>query len=238
MSAPTSSTNTFLATSSLIVHANLLVVQVQGLGIEAPCNKVKEMMHLWQKWQSMWGNRIIWKWNEELLEWCMVRYRNNISTEWLVPFANDFTPAALSFDKELEALPMGKEPIAVSFMAKGKEAVIMLLVEQDLRCQDKFWQEVIKELEVDVQQCIAKDLEVLVQEGLGLGEATGTSKGSWQGQGEEQDAKERTSKGMAGTALGVAAPATPKAPISGTKRLVLPVKRSSPTKPAFKRRGR
>ncbi|KAG6884176.1 hypothetical protein C0993_000661, partial [Termitomyces sp. T159_Od127] len=98
-------------------------------------------------------------------------------------------------------------------------------------------QEVIKESEVDVQQRIAGDLEALVQEGLGLEETIGTGKGSQQGQEEEQSAKERMPKNMAGTALGAAVPVMLKAPASGVKRPASPVKKSSPTKLASKCRG-
>ncbi|KAG6867555.1 hypothetical protein C0993_001272 [Termitomyces sp. T159_Od127] len=122
-------------------------------------------------------------------------------------------------------------------MGKCKEAVIVLLVEEDLWFQDKFWQEAIKESEVDAQQRIARNLEALVQEGLGLGETTSAGKGSQQGQEEEQGAKERMPESMAGDAPGAPVPATPRASAEGIKRPALPVKKSSPTKPASKHRG-
>ncbi|KAG6882120.1 hypothetical protein C0993_011830, partial [Termitomyces sp. T159_Od127] len=118
------------------------------------------------------------------------------------------------------------------------EAVIVLLVEQDLQHQDKFWQEIAKESEVDAQQRIARNLEVLAQEGLGLGETTGTGKGLWQGQEKEQSTKERMPKGTAGVALGAAALVMPKTPAGSTKGSASSVKKSSPTKLASKCRGR
>ncbi|KAG6898751.1 hypothetical protein C0993_004543 [Termitomyces sp. T159_Od127] len=118
-----------------------------------------------------------------------------------------------------------------------KEAVIASFVEQDLQCQDKFWQEIAKELEADVQQCITSSLEALAWEGLGLKEATGTGKELQQGQGEGEGAKEKTPETMAGTARRAAMPTAMKAPMGGAKRLALPTKKSSPTKPFFKRRG-
>ncbi|KAG6892371.1 hypothetical protein C0993_003941 [Termitomyces sp. T159_Od127] len=60
-------------------------------------------------------------------------------------------PAAPSFDEELEALLMGEEPLVSDLSPYSKEAVIAPLIEQDLQRQDKFWQEVAKELEADVQ---------------------------------------------------------------------------------------
>ncbi|KAG6867202.1 hypothetical protein C0993_005797 [Termitomyces sp. T159_Od127] len=149
MSTPT--TDAFFATTSFIAHANVLLVQVQGLGTEVPYNMVERMMCLWQKWHTMHGNKITWEWDKELLKWCMAQYHDNLGAEWLALFANDFAPVVLSFNKELEALLAGKEPLVVSMATKSKEAVIAPLVEQDLQCQDKFWQEVAKELEVDVQ---------------------------------------------------------------------------------------
>ncbi|KAG6867347.1 hypothetical protein C0993_004122, partial [Termitomyces sp. T159_Od127] len=92
--------------------------------------------------------------------------------------------------------------------------------------------------EVDVQRCITKNLEVLAQEGLGLGETTSAGKGLQQGPRKEQGAKERTPKSMAGVALEAAASVTPRAPAGGTKGLALPVKKLSSTNPASKRRGR
>ncbi|KAG6895897.1 hypothetical protein C0993_008998 [Termitomyces sp. T159_Od127] len=63
---------------------------------------------------------------------------------------------------------------------KGKKAVIAPLVEQDLRQQKQFWQDIAKESKADMQRRIANSLEVLVHEGLSLGEATGAGKGFWQ----------------------------------------------------------
>ncbi|KAG6867296.1 hypothetical protein C0993_004836 [Termitomyces sp. T159_Od127] len=146
----TPTTNAFFATTSFIAHANVLLVQVQGLGTKAPYNKVKGMMCLWQKWRTMHGNKITWEWDKELLKWCMARYHDNLGAEWLALFANDFAPVVLSFNKKLEALLAGKE-LLVSIATKSKEAVIAPLVEQDLQCQNKFWQKVAKELEVNVQ---------------------------------------------------------------------------------------
>ncbi|KAG6863379.1 hypothetical protein C0993_011791, partial [Termitomyces sp. T159_Od127] len=147
-------------------------------------------------------------------------------------------PAALSFDEELEALLAEEEPLVVSMAAKSKEGVIAFLVEQDLWQQDKFWQEVTKESEADAQQRIANSLEALVQEGLGLGDATGTGKGSWQGQGKEEGTKEQMPETTAGAAMGAAMPAAMKASIGGTKGLALPATKMSSTKPVSKRRGR
>ncbi|KAG6880855.1 hypothetical protein C0993_003989 [Termitomyces sp. T159_Od127] len=117
MSTPT--TDAFLTATSFIACTNLLLVQVQGLGAEAPWNKIEGMMCLWQKWCTMWGGRIMWERDGELLEWCMARYRDNLGTEWLAPFANNFAPSAPSFDEELEALLAGEEPLVVSMAAKG-----------------------------------------------------------------------------------------------------------------------
>ncbi|KAG6883898.1 hypothetical protein C0993_002959 [Termitomyces sp. T159_Od127] len=147
MSTPT--TDAFLAMTSFITHANVLLAQVQGLGAEAPCNKVP-----------------------------------------VVPF----------FDEELKALLVGKEPLVVSMAAKSKEAIIALLMEQDLQCQDKFWQEVAKESEADAQQCIANSLEALVWEELSLREAADADEELWQGQGEREGTKEKIPKTMANAA--------------------------------------
>ncbi|KAG6895274.1 hypothetical protein C0993_009825 [Termitomyces sp. T159_Od127] len=103
----------------------MLLAQVQGLGAEAPQNKVKGMMHLWQKWQTMQGNGIMWEQDGELLEWCMAHYHDN-------------APAAPSFNEELEALLVGEEPLVVSMATKSKEAVIAPLMEQNLQQQDEF----------------------------------------------------------------------------------------------------
>ncbi|KAG6875074.1 hypothetical protein C0993_010983 [Termitomyces sp. T159_Od127] len=177
MSTPTA--DAFLASTSFITHANLLLAQVQGLGAEAPCNKVEGMMHLWQKWHTMQGGEIMWERDGELLEWCMVRYRDNLGAEWLAPFANNFAPSAPSFDEELEALLAGEEPLVLwsDLSPRNKEAVIAPLVEQDLWHHEQFWQEVAKESKADAQQCIANSLEALAREGLGL---TGAGEGSWQ----------------------------------------------------------
>ncbi|KAG6898487.1 hypothetical protein C0993_006483 [Termitomyces sp. T159_Od127] len=70
----------------------------------------------------------------------------------------------MSFDNELKALLAGNDPIMVSLAKKGKEAVIVPLVEQD------------------AQRHIDRDLEVLALEGMGLGEATGAGKGLQQRQ--------------------------------------------------------
>ncbi|KAG6883258.1 hypothetical protein C0993_007132 [Termitomyces sp. T159_Od127] len=224
----TPTADAFLASTSFIACANLLLAQVQGLGAEAPHNKVKGMMRLWQKWRMMQGGRIMWERDGELLEWCMARYCDNAGAECLAPFANNFAPFAPSFDEELEAF----------FGLHNKEAVIALLVEQDLQQQKEFWQEVAKESEADAQRRIANSLEALACEGLGLGEATGAGEGSWQGQGEEEEgAKEKTPETMAGAAIGATMPAAKKAPTSGTKGLVSPAKKGSPTKLASKHRG-
>ncbi|KAG6866134.1 hypothetical protein C0993_007636 [Termitomyces sp. T159_Od127] len=233
MSTPT--TDAFLASTSFIMHANLLLAQVQGLDGEAPCNKVEGIMRLWQKWCTMRGGRIMWERNGELLEWCMARYCDNLGAEWLALFANNSVPVAPSFDEELEALLAEEEPLVVSTATKGKEAVIALLVEQDLRWQEEFWQEVAKESEADAH------LEALVHKGLGLGEATEAGKGSRQGQEEEEEeeegAKEKTPDTIAGAAMGVAMLAARKVPMGGAKGLALPAKKGSPTKPASKCRG-
>ncbi|KAG6875264.1 hypothetical protein C0993_010112 [Termitomyces sp. T159_Od127] len=220
----TPTADAFLASTSFIACANLLLAQVQGLGTEAPRNKVKGMMCLWQKWQTMRGNGITWERDGELLEWCMARYCDNAGTEWLVPFANNF---------ELEALLADKKPLLVSTATKSKEAVIAPLVEQDLHQQEEFWQEVAKESEADAQRCIANSLKALAHEGLGLGEATRAGKGSWQKQGEEEGTKEKIPDTMAGTATEAAR----KALAGGAKGLASPAKKGSPTKLASKRRG-
>ncbi|KAG6877532.1 hypothetical protein C0993_006326, partial [Termitomyces sp. T159_Od127] len=144
-------------------------------------------------------------------------------------------PAAPSFDEELETLLVSEEPLVVSLAAKSKEAVITPLIEQDLQHQDKFWQEIAKESEADVQWCIANSLKALAWEGLGLGEATGTGKESQQGQEEEEGTKEKTPETMAGAATGAAMPA---GMTGGIKGLVLPAKKMSSTKLASKHRGR
>ncbi|KAG6899082.1 hypothetical protein C0993_001040 [Termitomyces sp. T159_Od127] len=102
----------------------------------------------------------------------------------------------------------------------AREAVIALLVEQDLQRQDKLWQEVAKESEVDVQWHIAS-----------------AGKRLQQGQGEGEDAKEKTLEVTAGAAREAAMSAATKAPTGGTKELALPTKKLSPTKPFSKRRG-
>ncbi|KAG6883180.1 hypothetical protein C0993_007500 [Termitomyces sp. T159_Od127] len=87
MSTPTA--DAFLASTSFIMCANLLLAQVQGLGAEVLHNKVEGMMHLWQKWHTMRGGRITWKRDRKLLEWCMARYHNNLGAEWLVSGSAD-----------------------------------------------------------------------------------------------------------------------------------------------------
>ncbi|KAG6873813.1 hypothetical protein C0993_001039 [Termitomyces sp. T159_Od127] len=236
MSTPTADTS--LAATSFVARANLLLAQIQGLGTEAPRNKVEGMMRLWQKWRTMRGGGVTWERDSELLEWCMARYQDNLGAEWLAPFANDFAPPALSFDEELEALLAGDEPLAVSTAAKGKAAVIAPLVEQDLRHQEQFWQDVARESEVDAQRRIARSLEALALEGLGAGEAAGAGEGSRQRLEEEEGARETTPNMTAGAATGAASPAARKAPTGGAKGLALPAKKGSPTKPASKRRGR
>ncbi|KAG6875545.1 hypothetical protein C0993_008665, partial [Termitomyces sp. T159_Od127] len=94
MSTFTLTTDAFLAASSSIARTNLLAAQIQGLGMEAPCNKVKGMMCLWQKWQSMWGDKITWERDGELLKWCMAQYK--VSKEAvIVPFVKQDLCAAL-----------------------------------------------------------------------------------------------------------------------------------------------
>ncbi|KAG6882923.1 hypothetical protein C0993_008641 [Termitomyces sp. T159_Od127] len=201
----------FLASASFIAHANLLLAQVQGLGAEAPCNKVEGMMHLWQKWRTMRGGRIMWERDGELLEWCMARYCDNLGTEWLAPFTNNFAPAAPSFDEELEALLAEKEPLVVSMAAKGRN----------------FGKKSLRSLRQ----------EALVCEGLGLGGATGAGNGLQQGQEEEEEeegTKEKTPDTTASAAMGAAR----KAPAGSAKRLASPTKKGSPTKLASKCRGR
>ncbi|KAG6876368.1 hypothetical protein C0993_003616 [Termitomyces sp. T159_Od127] len=219
------------------MRTNMLLMQVQGLGAEAPQNKVKGMMHLWQKWWTMWRNRITWERDGELLEWCMVHYRDHLGTEWLAPFANDFAPVAPSFDEELEALLADEEPLVISMAAKSKEAIIAPLMEEDLWCQDKFWQEVAKGSEADAQRCITNSLEALVQKGLGLEEATGAGEELRQGQEKEEGAKKKMPKTTAGAATEAVMPAAIKAFVGGAKELALSAKKMSSTKLASKRRG-
>ncbi|KAG6899756.1 hypothetical protein C0993_007182 [Termitomyces sp. T159_Od127] len=237
----TPTADAFLTSTSFITCANLLLVQVQGLGAKVLHNKIEGMMHLWQKWCTMRGGGIMWERDGELLEWCMMRYHDNLGAEWLAPFANDFAPSAPSFDEELEALLAGEEPLVVSTATKGKEAVIAPLVERDLQWQEEFWQEVAKESEADAQRRIANSLEALACEELGLGEATGAGEGSRQGQEEEEEeegAKKKMPDTTAGTAMGAATPAARKAPVGGAKGLESPAKKGSPTKLASKHRGR
>ncbi|KAG6875698.1 hypothetical protein C0993_007949 [Termitomyces sp. T159_Od127] len=198
------------------------------------------MMCLWQKWRTMRGGGIMWERDGELLEWCMAKYHDNLGAEWLAPFANDFALAAPSFDEKLKALLAGEEPLVVSTAAKGKEAVIAPLMEQNLWRQEEFWQGVAKKSKADMQQHIASSLKALAREELGLGEATGAGKGSQQGQeeGEEEGTKEKMPNTTAGAAMGVATPAARKAPAGGTKGLALSTKKESLTKPASKYKGR
>ncbi|KAG6875843.1 hypothetical protein C0993_007145, partial [Termitomyces sp. T159_Od127] len=149
-------------------------------------------------------------------------------------------PSAPSFDEEFEALLAREEPLVVSTAIKGKEAVIAPLVEQDLRQQEQFWQDVAKESKADVQWHIANSLEALAHEGLGLGEATRAGKSSRQGQEEEKEegTKETTPDTTAGAAMGVATPVPRKAPTGGAKELASPTKKGFSTKPSAKRRGR
>ncbi|KAG6883184.1 hypothetical protein C0993_007478 [Termitomyces sp. T159_Od127] len=218
----TPTTDTFLAATSFIVHVNLLLAQIQGLGVEAPWNKVEGMMCLWQKWRTMRGGRVMWERGRELLEWCMARYQDNLGAEWLVPFANDFVPPASSFDEELEALLAGEEPLVLwsDLSPPSKAAVIAPLVEQDLQNQEQFWQDVTRESKVNAQWCLANSLEALALEE------------------EEEGARETMPDTTAGTAIGAASPAARKAPAGSAKRLASPAKKESPTKPSSKRRGR
>ncbi|KAG6883108.1 hypothetical protein C0993_007791, partial [Termitomyces sp. T159_Od127] len=133
-------------------------------------------------------------------------------------------PAAPSFDEELEALLAGEEPLVVSTATKGFGLTYPPV------------QEVAKKSEADAQRRIANSLEALACEGLGLEEATGAGKGSQQRQEEEEEeegTKEKTPDTMAGAAMGAAR----KASAGDTKRLALPTKKGSPTKPASKCRG-
>ncbi|KAG6863583.1 hypothetical protein C0993_010965 [Termitomyces sp. T159_Od127] len=113
--------------------------------------------------------------------------------------------------------------------------MIAPLVEQDLQNQEQFWQDIARESAVDVQWRIANSLEAVALQGLGLGEATGAGKGSWQRPEEEEGAKETTPNTTASAATGVASPAARKAPAGGTKGLASPAKKGSPTKPSSKR---
>ncbi|KAG6864761.1 hypothetical protein C0993_008552 [Termitomyces sp. T159_Od127] len=188
----------------------------------------------------MQGGGITWKKDGELLEWCMACYHDNFGAEWLAPFANNFVPSAPSFDEELEALLAREEPLVLWFdlSPHSKEVVIAPLVEQDLQRQEEFWQEVTKESKADAQRHIANSLEALAHEGLGLEEATGAGKKSWQGQEEEEEgAKEKMPDTMASAATGAATPAARKASAGGAKGLASPAKKGSPTKLASKCRG-
>ncbi|KAG6899078.1 hypothetical protein C0993_001077 [Termitomyces sp. T159_Od127] len=120
--------------------------------------------------------------------------------------------------------------------ATNKEAMIAPLMEQDLQQQNKFWQKITKELVADMQRHIARGLEVLAWEGLGLREATGTGKESRQGAEERQSTKEKAHKDTASTASEAAVPATSRALAGGAKEWVSPVKKLSPAKPALKHR--
>ncbi|KAG6883135.1 hypothetical protein C0993_007656 [Termitomyces sp. T159_Od127] len=168
----------------------------------------------------MQGGGIMWERDGELLEWCMARYCDNFGAEWLTPFANNFVPAAPSFDKELEALLAGEEPLVLwSNLSPRKVA---------------------KGSKADVQRCIANSLEALAHEGLDLREATEAGKGSQQAQKEEEEeegGKEKMPDTMAGAAMRAATPAARKAPTGGAKGLASPAKKGSPTKPASKCRG-
>ncbi|KAG6871334.1 hypothetical protein C0993_003477, partial [Termitomyces sp. T159_Od127] len=102
---------------------------------------------------------------------------------------------------------------------RSKAAVIAPLVEQDLRHQEQFWQDVARESEVDAQRRIARSLEALALEGLGVGEAAGAGEGSRQRPEEKEGARETTPNMTAGAAMGAASPAARKAPAGGADKI-------------------
>ncbi|KAG6876356.1 hypothetical protein C0993_003820, partial [Termitomyces sp. T159_Od127] len=59
---------------------------------------------------------------------------------------------------------------------------------------------------------VAKELEALACEEMGLGEATGAGKGSGKENKRKESAKKKVPENLTGAALEVAAPATSKAP--------------------------
>ncbi|KAG6898851.1 hypothetical protein C0993_003555, partial [Termitomyces sp. T159_Od127] len=108
---------------------------------------------------------------------------------------------AMFFDNELEALLADDAPIVVSLTQKDKEAIIVPLVEQDVRQQEQFWKEVVKESWEDTQRHVSKALEALFQEGMGLGKAIDAGKGLEQQQEREEGAKEKMPEDLAGAAV-------------------------------------
>ncbi|KAG6876459.1 hypothetical protein C0993_002947 [Termitomyces sp. T159_Od127] len=128
--------------------------------------------------------------------------------------------------------------MVVSPAQKGKEAIIVPLVEQDVRQQEQFWEEVARESWEDTQRHVSKALEALSQEGMGLGKATDAGKRLEQQQEREEGAKEKMPEDLAGAASGTVAPAIPKALVSGTRGPASPVKNlASSTKSASKHRA-
>ncbi|KAG6898548.1 hypothetical protein C0993_006047 [Termitomyces sp. T159_Od127] len=113
----------------------------------------------------------------------------------------------------------------VSLGLRSKEAITTPLVEQNLRRQDQFWDEITWKLLKDAYCQVTKELDALVHEEMGMEEATGTCNSLGQGKEREESAKEKMLKDLAGAALEAAVPATPKAPVGGAKRLVSSVKK-------------
>ncbi|KAG6875480.1 hypothetical protein C0992_003687 [Termitomyces sp. T32_za158] len=139
MSSPSASTSLLssavLSARAYVPKLDMFLASLTNVSLSADQRTVVGAMRVFEKWLWHKGQaaEVTWSQENELQEWCMARYVENVGAAWLAPFEANFAPTPLSIDKQLASLLADDGPFTTELSPDSKVATyVEPLVQMDL----------------------------------------------------------------------------------------------------------
>ncbi|KAG6893836.1 hypothetical protein C0992_008492, partial [Termitomyces sp. T32_za158] len=150
MSSPSASTYLIspavLAARAYVPKLDMFLASLTNVGPGADQKTVVGAMKVFEKWLWHKGQAVdvTWSWENELREWCMARYVENLGAPWLASFEANFAPVPLSIEEHLASLLAEDGPFSLWTELSPDSKVttyVEPLAQLDLARQERTWAE-------------------------------------------------------------------------------------------------
>ncbi|KAG6884493.1 hypothetical protein C0992_006241 [Termitomyces sp. T32_za158] len=150
MSSPSASTSLIspavLAARAYVPKLDMFLASLANVGPGADQQTVVGAMRVFEKWLWHKGQaaEVTWSREEEMQEWCVARYMENLGADWLAPFEANFSPTPLTIAEQLASLLVDDGPFSLwtELSPDSKVAAyVKPLVQIDLAHQERKWAE-------------------------------------------------------------------------------------------------
>ncbi|KAG6895280.1 hypothetical protein C0992_002197 [Termitomyces sp. T32_za158] len=150
MSSPSTSTSLIspavLAARAYVLKLDMFLASLANVSLGADQQMVVGAMRVFKKWLWHKGQavEVTWSQEEEMREWCVAWYMENLGADWLTPFEANFSPAPLTIAEQLASLLADDGPFLLwtELSPDSKVAAyVKPLVQIDLVRQEPKWVE-------------------------------------------------------------------------------------------------